>query len=101
MDEPRDPRQYDPTIGEWIAERFAEGSTLASLHRAHPGAIPAPLYVRRWRAEVPAFDALMCEAERARAEVLVEEALAASHDPDIDAATARVRASTALKVAEA
>lgn len=62
------PGVYSPGAGQWIAERYADGQSLRDLHRGSPDLVPSPLVVRRWRDAVPAFDALMSEAERARAE---------------------------------
>jgi hypothetical protein len=69
----RDPREYDFQMASWIAQEHAQGDTLLQLHQAHPDLVPAPMTVKRWRREFPAFDLLMIEAEHARADVLVDE----------------------------
>ena len=85
----RDPREYDFQAASWIAQEHAQGDTLLQLHQAHPETVPAPMTVKRWRREFPAFDLLMLEAEHARADVLVDSTLAIADCDDRTAGAAR------------
>lgn len=75
------PQVYTVPIGEWLAVRVAEGDTVGALHRASPDTVAHPLAVRRWREAIPAFDALMQEAERTRAELLADQCIVAADSP--------------------
>lgn len=93
---PADPREYTHERAAWIAEQYSEGDcSLLELYRAHPHLVPSPFQIHRWRAQYPAFDLLMCEAERVRAGNLAESTLAVARDPTTTAAIARTRISAA------
>ncbi len=97
------PTVYQDGIANWIAGRYASGepeTSLADLHRADPEHIPAPLFIRRWRKERPAFDALMIEAEQCRAEALFDQCLSVADDPQLVAASARVATDVRFRMAE-
>jgi hypothetical protein len=99
-----DPRAYDPLRGEWIAQRYASGEPgtgLSDLHRADPDAVPSPMVIRRWRSTFPAFDQLMTEAARERAEALVEAALPIADDANRNAAQAKNAIAVRFRMAEA
>lgn len=100
---PLSPREYTPERGEHVAMRYASGepgTTLAALHRADPDAVPEPLVVRRWRRAWPAFDALMVEAEQARAAAMMEATLDIA-DGDRLAASAKNAIAARWRMAEA
>lgn len=67
------PREYTQDKGKFVAEQFADGSSLWSLHREYPDYLPRAMYIKQWRDEYPQFDALMVAAEHALADVLVLE----------------------------
>jgi hypothetical protein len=95
--------QYSDDVAGWMAERYASGepgTTLAALHSLDPDNVPAPMIVRRWRRERPAFDALWIEACQCRAESLFDSALAVADDPEIVAASARVATDVRFRMAE-
>jgi hypothetical protein len=85
----QDPREYDFQAASWIAQEHAQGDTLLQLHQAHPETVPAPMTVKRWRREFPAFDLLMLEAEHARADCLVDQTLDIADSDDRTAGAAR------------
>ena len=85
----RDPREYDFQMASWIAQEHSQGDTLLALHQSHPDIVPAPMTVKRWRREFPAFDLLMIEAEHARADVLVDQTLDIADSDDRTAGAAR------------
>lgn len=83
---------YTPELGEAIAELYSDGTDLDAprgmsgglwgLHYAMPHRIPPPAIVRAWCRQWPAFGLLMREAERLRAERLMEETIViADTDP--------------------
>jgi hypothetical protein len=84
--------QYTPALGRAIAELYADGCDegkpqgisggLWGLHHAMPEYVPPPTIVRAWCKQFPAFGLLLREAERLRAERLMEETLViADNDP--------------------
>lgn len=88
----RDGWHYTPALGEAIAELYSDGTDLDApkgmsgglwgLHYALPHRIPPPAIVRAWCKQWPAFGLLMREAERLRAERLMEETIViADTDP--------------------
>jgi hypothetical protein len=85
----QDPREYDFQAASWIAQEHAQGDTLLQLHQAHPETVPAPMTIKRWRREFPAFDLLMIEAEHARADVLVDKTIDIADCDDRTAGAAR------------
>lgn len=99
-----DPRAYDPGRAESLALAFASGepgTSLPELHRAFPETYPAPLIVRRWRSVFPAFDALMREAESARAHALMDATLPIADDSTRGAAHAKNAIAARWRLAEA
>lgn len=85
----RDPREYDDKTAEWFAEQYAEGDmSLRDLCDLHSDIVPGPLWIRRWRDQWPVFDLLMVEAEKVRAEMLVDKTLTIADDPGLSAAQA-------------
>lgn len=95
----REPVHYSAELGEWIAERVAEGASLLDLRDAYPDRMPTPLQCRRWRDTWPGFDTAMRDAERARAEWLAEDSVRVSDAPG-DAARCKVRADARRWMAE-
>ena len=98
-----DARVYSPDVGEWLALRYATGepdTSLAALHRADPERVPAPLIVRRWRSVYPAFDGLMVEADRARAEAMMDETVSIADDGSKLAANAKNGIAARWRMAE-
>lgn len=93
-----DPEVYTLPRGEFIAREHAGGEPLKSLHECHPERVPRPVIIKRWRNKYPQFDLLMIEAEQARADLLVEEALQAS-DSERAAAKTRNAIDVRLKLA--
>jgi hypothetical protein len=94
---------YTPGVGQWIALRVASGepdTSLSALHRFDPERIPAPLIVRRWRQVWPAFDALMVEAEKARAAALMDQTIQIADGPGL-AANAKNGIAARWRLAEA
>lgn len=99
-----DPRAYDPQRAEWIALQFASGepdTSLSALARAFPDTVPPPLILRRWRSTFPAFDALMREAEAARAHALMDATLPIADDETKNAAQAKNAITARWRLAEA
>ena len=85
----RDITEYDPERALWIAGAYAEAEmTMKELADEYPKVIPGVLWIRRWRGQHPEFDMLMMEAERCRAEILADEIIKISDDPDRIAAAA-------------
>lgn len=77
---------YTPSLGEGIAELYADAHGLDEtgqaqagglwgLHYALPDRVPPPGIVKAWMRQFPAFGLLMREAEKLRAERLIEEAV--------------------------
>lgn len=66
--------QYSTPLGEMIADLYVdEPGGLWGIHAAMPERIPPPAIVRAWCKQFPAFGLLMREAEKLRAEKLMEE----------------------------
>ena len=98
-----DPRQYSPAVGEWIALEYASGepgTELGALHRSCPDRVPAPLIVARWRSVWPAFDALMREAESARARALMAQTVTIADSDARGAAHAKNSIAARWRLAE-
>lgn len=90
-----DPREYSDSTGEWFAEQYAEAEcSIKELCDMHSDILPGPLWIRRWRDQYPVFDLLMVEAEKVRAEMLVDGTLTIAGDPKLSAA----QASNGIKV---
>jgi len=67
---------YEPERAMRIAEEYSEGSSsLREMYDADPVSIPPPLVIRRWRRENPEFEALMDDAEKVKAEAMMDETL--------------------------
>lgn len=99
-----DPRQYDRLRAESLALAHASGdpgTSLAELHRNAPDTYPAPIVVRRWRSVFPAFDALMREAEAARAVALMDQTIPIADDQERNAAQAKNAITARWRLAEA
>lgn len=66
---------YTPELGAQIAELYAEnmGDGLWGLHYFAPAFIPRPTTIRAWERQHPAFGLLMKQAEKLRAEKMMEE----------------------------
>lgn len=99
-----DPRAYDAKRAEWIALEYATGEPftgLSDLHRAFPETVPPPVVIRRWRSTFPAFDALMAEAEQARAVALMEATLPIADSVTLNAAQAKNAITARWRLAEA
>ena len=92
--------EYTYKGGEWIALEHASGDSIQVIHRHHPDLCPAPMLVKRWRKRYPQFDALMVEAEETRADLLAEETITISDDPNLQAAAARNAIGTRQWLAE-
>lgn len=88
------PIEYSYPLAEWIASEHASGDSIAQLCRAHADTIPGPLVIRRWRRDYPAFDLIMREAEKARAEILADETIAIADDEGRIPAQARLAVSS-------
>ena len=68
--------KYDDVIAEFIAEQYVdEPGGLWGIHVAFPDRVPPPVTLSAWRKQYPAFGLRMKEAERLRAEKLIEECL--------------------------
>ena len=92
---------YSADIAEQLAEEYSFGrSSLLQLHESDPYNIPPPMVIRRWRDEKPTFDALMGEAERARAMVLAESTIELADDVTVLAAITKNRITARLRNAE-
>ena len=83
---------FTPALGDWIAELLADhvsderphgmAGGLWGIHHAFPERVPPPSTVRAWARQFPAFGLQLREAERLRAERLMEETLViADTDP--------------------
>lgn len=83
-----DAADFDFGKAEFIALEVAMGASVAELHELHSDRIPSPIVVNRWRERYPAFDLLMLEAERAKAEKLADETVRIADDEDRHAAQA-------------
>lgn len=69
--------QYTEALGLAIAALLAtspEGG-LSGLHDFAPDRIPPPAIIAAWRRQFPAFGLAMRDAERVRAEVLIEQTI--------------------------
>ena len=75
--------QFTPELGDLIAELYVdEQGGLWGLAAAMPDKVPPPNVVTAWKRQFPAFGLAMREAEKLRAEKLVEETLViADTDP--------------------
>lgn len=69
--------QYSEALGEAIADQYAESTSggLWELRALAPERIPPPAVVRAWCRQFPAFGLLMREADRLRAEQMMEQTL--------------------------
>jgi hypothetical protein len=85
----RDVREFNVGSAEFIVLEVARGASVKELHEHHPERVPSPLVVNRWRRDVPAFDAVMREAEVAKAEGLADEVIRIADDDERQAAQAR------------
>jgi hypothetical protein len=97
---PRNLGRFTPEAGEAVARLFALGHSLREIWQSSPDQYPEPMFVTRWRREYPAFDALMREAEAARAVDLAEAAIKMADDPGVSPARARVAVSARQWYAE-
>ena len=91
------PKQYTPAKGEFVAEQYANGETLANLAAGFPDYLPAAMYMKQWRHEYPAFNELMKLAEAARADVMMQDCFDIADDTGRQAA----QAANAIKVRQA
>ena len=68
---------YTEALGSSIAELYGESPTggLAGMRAFNPDNIPPPAIVNAWRRQFPAFGIMMREAERVRAEMLIEQTI--------------------------
>lgn len=81
---------YTREVAEALAEEYSMGeSTLKQIHQSNPHDVPPPMVVERWRVEKPVFDALMREAERARAMVLMEDTIPIAGNVNVNAAVTK------------
>lgn len=68
---------YTPELGELIADLYVdEPGGLWGIHSAMPDRVPSPAVIRAWERRHPAFAILLRDAERVRAEKLMEESVA-------------------------
>ena len=77
--------RYSPDLGTFVADLYAEsdGGGLWAIHAAMPDVVPPPRVVTAWKAQWPAFGLLMRQAEKLRAERMMEQAVViADTDPD-------------------
>lgn len=86
---PSDLREYTHAVGKFIANEFSKGAGLPALVKQFRNYVPPMMTINRWRAQIPAFNILMIEAERARAEFLVEERITLADDINKPAAHTR------------
>lgn len=106
--------RYTPELGEAIAREYAESVTesgdgtrasrdggLWGLHYAFPERIPPPSVVRAWCGQYPAFGTLMREAEKLRAERLMEEAVVIADTAPGHPARVRLQMDARYRLAEA
>jgi cell pole-organizing protein PopZ len=84
----RDVREFNVGSAEFIVLEVASGASVKELHEHHPERVPSPLVVNRWRRDVPAFDAVMREAEEAQAQTLADEVIKIADDEERQAAQA-------------
>jgi len=89
----KDVREFSVEAAEFIALSVARGEAIKDLHEACGGLVPSPLVVNRWRKQYPAFDAVMREAEEAKAQSLADEVIKIADDEELQAA----QASNAIK----
>lgn len=68
---------YSEALGERIAAEYVEADAggLWGVHAAFPDLIPPPAVVSAWKRQFPQFGLRMREAERVRAERLIEQAV--------------------------
>jgi hypothetical protein len=66
---------YSEALGEAIAREYAEidSGGLWELHHLSPDTIPPPAIIIAWKRQFPAFGLLMREADKVRAELLIEQ----------------------------
>jgi hypothetical protein len=72
---------YSAELGEWIADRIAEGTSVAQLCEAYPDSLPSVATIRAWRDALPAFNALMVAADRALADTLAHATIGIADGP--------------------
>jgi hypothetical protein len=84
---------YTPELGDAIAEQYAECDArggLWELRALAPDRIPPPAIIRAWCRQFPAFGLVMREAERVRAEKLMEQAVMVADSAPLSVPPARV-----------
>lgn len=84
----KDVREFSVEAAEFIALAVARGESIRDLHENCEELVPSPLVVNRWRKQYPAFDAVMREAEEAKAQTLADEVIKIADDEDRQAAQA-------------
>lgn len=94
--------QYTPALGERICDLLSDAPQggLAGLHAAFPDLIPPVRIVRAWAAQWPAFGLSLAQAERVRAEVLVEQSIVVADTDDASPAKVALRISARQYLAE-
>ena len=84
----KDVREFSVEAAEFIALAVARGESIRDLHENCEDLVPSPLVVNRWRKQYPAFDAVMREAEEAKAQTLADEVIKIADDEERQAAQA-------------
>ena len=84
----KDVREFSVEAAEFIALAVARGESIRDLHENCEDLVPSPLVVNRWRKQYPAFDAVMREAEEAKAQTLADEIIKIADDEERQAAQA-------------
>jgi cell pole-organizing protein PopZ len=84
----KDVREFSVEAAEFIALAVARGESIRDLHENCEEMVPSPLVVNRWRKQYPAFDAVMREAEEAKAQTLADEVIKIADDEERQAAQA-------------
>jgi len=84
----KDVREFSVEAAEFIALSVARGESIRDLHESCEDLVPSPLVVNRWRKQYPAFDAVMREAEEAKAQTLADEVIKIADDEERQAAQA-------------
>ena len=92
---------YSDDLGRRIAELYAAGEPggLAGVHAAFPDLIPPPPIVRAWCRQFPQFGLRMRDAERDRAELLIEQTIVIADGDEGDPRRVALRIATRQRMA--
>ncbi len=93
---------YSPELGEEIARLYGDNDSggLWGIHWYAPDTIPPPLTVHAWKRQFPSFGLRMREAEKLRAERMMEQTLIIADTIGEHPARSALKISTRQKYAE-